>query len=104
MDFKLSKTHLLMQEMFRKFAETEIKPLAEDMDEAEEYSPELLAKLQRYGFFGIPYSREYGGVGSFASPPPRPWSTTAPSTRTPAWIRTATSWTPPPGCGYAAGP
>ena len=64
MDFKLSKTHLLMQEMFRKFAETEIKPLAEDMDEAEEYSPELLAKLQRYGFFGIPYSREYGGVGS----------------------------------------
>ena len=29
MDFKLSKTHLLQQEMYRKFAETEIKPIAE---------------------------------------------------------------------------
>ena len=32
MDFKLSKAHLLQQEMFRKFAETEIKPIAKDMD------------------------------------------------------------------------
>ena len=31
MDFKLSKTHLLQQEMYRKFAETEIKPIAEEM-------------------------------------------------------------------------
>lgn len=64
MDFKLTKTQMLQQEMFRKFAETEIKPIAKDMDEAEEYSPELLKKLQKYGFFGIPYSREYGGQGA----------------------------------------
>ncbi len=63
MDFKLSKTHLLQQEMYRRFAENEIKPLAEDMDETEEYDMELLAKLHKYGFFGIPYSKEYGGVG-----------------------------------------
>ena len=35
MDFKLSNTHLLQQEMYRKFAETEIKPIAEEMDETE---------------------------------------------------------------------
>lgn len=64
MDFKLDKTHLLMQEMFRRFAETEIKPLAKEMDEKETYDPALLAQLQRYGFFGIPYSRQYGGAGS----------------------------------------
>lgn len=64
MDFKLDKTHLLMQEMFRRFAETEIKPLAKEMDEKEAYDPALLAQLQRYGFFGIPYSRQYGGAGS----------------------------------------
>lgn len=64
MDFKLDKTHLLMQEMFRHFAETEIKPLAKEMDEKEAYDPALLAQLQRYGFFGIPYSRQYGGAGS----------------------------------------
>lgn len=64
MDFKLDKSHLLQQELFRRFAETEIKPLAKEMDEKEEYDLELLAKMQEYGFFGIPYSKEYGGAGS----------------------------------------
>ena len=63
MDFKLSKTHLLQQELYRKFAETEVKPLAEEMDETEVFNKELLAKMQKYGLFGIPYSKEYGGVG-----------------------------------------
>ena len=63
MDFKLSKTHQLQQELYRKFAEEEIKPLEEDMDETEQYDMELLKKLHKYGFFGIPYSKQYGGVG-----------------------------------------
>ncbi|MGI6766221.1 MAG: acyl-CoA dehydrogenase [Lentihominibacter sp.] len=63
MDFKLSKTHLLQQEMFRRFAENEVKPLAEEMDETEVFNMDLLAKLHRYGIMGIPYSKEYGGVG-----------------------------------------
>jgi len=63
MDFKLSKTHLLEQELFRRFAENEIKPIAEEMDEKEEYNLELLAKLKKYGFMGIPYSKKYGGAG-----------------------------------------
>ena len=37
MDFKLDKSHLLQQELFRRFAETEIKPLAKEMDEKEAY-------------------------------------------------------------------
>ena len=63
MDFKLSKTHLLQQEMFRKFAETEIKPIAEEMDETEVFSLDLLAKMHKYGLMGVPFSRDYGGVG-----------------------------------------
>ncbi len=63
MDFKLSKTHLLQQEMYRRFAENEVKPLAEEMDETEVYNQELLAKMHKYGLMGIPYSKEYGGVG-----------------------------------------
>ena len=63
MDFKLSKTHLLQQELFRRFAETEIKPIAEEMDETEVFNLDLVEKLQRYGLMGIPYSRNYGGVG-----------------------------------------
>ena len=64
MDFKLDKSHLLQQQLFRNFAETEIKPLAKEMDEAERYDLDLLAKMQKYGFLGIPYSKEYGGCGS----------------------------------------
>ena len=63
MDFKLTKEQQLAQELFRKFAETEIKPLAHDMDETEQLDMELLGKMQKYGFFGIPYSKEYGGAG-----------------------------------------
>jgi butyryl-CoA dehydrogenase len=63
MDFKLSKTHLLQQEMFRRFAENEVKPLAEEMDETEVFNMDLLAKMHRYGIMGIPYSKDYGGVG-----------------------------------------
>lgn len=64
MDFALSKQHQLQQQLYRRFAQTEIKPLAHDMDEAEEYSPQLLQKMQEAGLFGIPYSTEYGGAGA----------------------------------------
>ena len=64
MDFKLDQPHQLQQELFRRFAEKEIRPLAKDMDENEAYDLALLAKLQKYGFLGIPYSRQYGGCGS----------------------------------------
>ena len=64
MDFKLDKAHQLQRELFRNFAEAEIRPLAKEMDEKEAYDMDLLAKLQRYGFLGIPYSKEYGGAGS----------------------------------------
>ena len=64
MDFTLSKTHILQQDLFRRFAENEIRPLAAEMDEAETYSMELLKKMQDLGFFGIPYPAKYGGGGS----------------------------------------
>ncbi|MEA4893527.1 MAG: acyl-CoA dehydrogenase family protein [Peptococcaceae bacterium] len=64
MDFKLDRSHRLQQELFRSFAEKEIKPLAKEMDENEAYDLDLLKKMQKYGFLGIPYSKEYGGCGS----------------------------------------
>lgn len=64
MDFKLPKTHILLQELYRKFAQTEVKPLAREMDETETYSMELVEKMQKCGFFGIPYSKKYGGGGA----------------------------------------
>ena len=63
-EFKLTKEQLLAQQMFRDFAETEIKPIARDMDETEEFSMELLEKMKKFGLMGIPYSKEYGGEGA----------------------------------------
>lgn len=63
MDFSLSKEHLLVREMYRKFAEAEVKPLAEEIDEEERFPIETVEKLGRYGMLGIPFPKEYGGAG-----------------------------------------
>ncbi|MGI5848664.1 MAG: acyl-CoA dehydrogenase [Christensenellales bacterium] len=64
MDFKLSPEHLLLQQMYRNFAENEVKPLAETIDEEERFPSETIIKLARYGFMGIPFPKEYGGQGA----------------------------------------
>lgn len=64
MDFTLSKEHKLLQEMYRSFAETEVKPLAEEVDEEERFPLETVEKFARYGFLGIPFPKEYGGQGA----------------------------------------
>ena len=63
MEFGYSKEQVLLREMYKKFAETEIKPLAEELDEEERFPAESIPKLARYGFMGIPFPKEYGGAG-----------------------------------------
>ena len=62
-DFTLSPEHEELQALYRKFAEERIKPIAREMDETEVYSMELLSEMQECGFFGIPFSADYGGAG-----------------------------------------
>ncbi len=64
MDSKLSKKHQLQQELYRRFAQNEVKPIAREMDENEEFSLDLLEKMQKCGFLGIAFSRDYGGAGA----------------------------------------
>lgn len=63
-DFKLTKKQLLAQQLFKSFAENEVKPVATEMDETEEFNMDLLAKMQKYGLMGIPYDKKYGGAGA----------------------------------------
>lgn len=63
MDLKLDKEHLLLQQMYRAFAENEVEPVAADVDATEEVPMENVKKMARYGFFGIPFPKEYGGQG-----------------------------------------
>ena len=66
MDFTLPKEHVLLRELYKKFAETEVKPFAEETDEQERFPVETVKKLARYGFMGIPFPKEYGGAGGDA--------------------------------------
>ena len=63
MDFHLSKEHLLVRKMYREFAETEVKPLAEELDEEERFPMETVEKMAKLGMMGIYFPKEYGGAG-----------------------------------------
>ena len=63
MNFSLSKKHLLAQSLYRSFAEDEVKPLAQEVDEREEFPRETVRKMAKCGFMGIPVPKEYGGQG-----------------------------------------
>lgn len=63
MDFKLDKQHEMALQLFKEFAENEVKPLAQEVDETEAFPAETVAKMQKLGFMGIPIAKEYGGQG-----------------------------------------
>ena len=63
MDFTLSKKHEMARSLFKEFAETEVKPYAQETDETEQFPAETVAKMQKYGFMGIPIEKEFGGQG-----------------------------------------
>lgn len=64
MDFRMDKEHLLLQQMYQAFAENEVEPIAADVDATEEVPMENVKKLAKYGFFGIPFPKEFGGQGA----------------------------------------
>lgn len=57
----LTEAHEELRHRVREFAEKEIKPLAAELDEKEEFSVELTARMGDMGFFGVQVPREYGG-------------------------------------------
>ena len=63
MDFMLDKKHEMAKNMFREFALNEVKPLAQEIDETEEFPAETVAKMAKAGMMGIPVPKEYGGQG-----------------------------------------
>ena len=63
MDFVLSKEQEMARTLFKEFAENEVKPLAQEVDETEHFPRETVEKMQKLGFMGIPQPKEYGGQG-----------------------------------------
>ena len=54
MDFTLSKEHEMARTLFRDFAQNEVKPLAQEVDETEQFPKETVEKMKKLGFLGIP--------------------------------------------------
>ena len=63
MDFTLRKEHEMARALFKEFAEKEVKPLAQEVDETEEFPRVTVDKMAKNGFLGIPVPKEYGGQG-----------------------------------------
>lgn len=63
MNFTLRKEHEMARTLFREFAEKEVKPLAQEVDETEIFPRGTVEKMAANGFMGIPVPREYGGQG-----------------------------------------
>ena len=64
MDFHLSKEQEMLRKLFREFAENEVKPLAQAVDEEERFPAETVKKMAKLGMMGIYLPREYGGAGA----------------------------------------
>ena len=64
MDFHLSKEQEMLRKLFREFAENEVKPLAQEVDEEERFPMETVKKMAKLGMMGIYLPKEYGGSGA----------------------------------------
>lgn len=60
----LSEDELAFRDAVREFAEGEVKPLVNQMDEHAQMEPTLIPKLFEMGLMGIETPEQYGGAGS----------------------------------------
>jgi short-chain 2-methylacyl-CoA dehydrogenase len=63
MDFTLSTEHEILRNSVRDFAENEIRPIAGELDEREEFSYETMKAMADLGLFGMFVPEDYGGQG-----------------------------------------
>ena len=63
MDFSLATEHEILRNSVRNFALKEIQPQARDLDEREEFSPDLTRAMGNLGLFGMVVPEDYGGQG-----------------------------------------
>ncbi len=61
LDFDLAEEQEMVRKMIRTFAEKEIAPVAQELDDKEEFSVPLTHRMGELGLFGLYVSEEYGG-------------------------------------------
>ncbi|MCX6394314.1 MAG: acyl-CoA dehydrogenase family protein [Solirubrobacterales bacterium] len=63
MNFDLSDEHRLLRDSVREFAEGEVAPIAEEIDHNKRFPTEIIEKMGKLGWMGIPFPEEVGGGG-----------------------------------------
>lgn len=63
LNFDLSEDAQMIRDSVREFAEEVIRPKARELDEKEEFSPEICRHMGQLGYFGFCIPEKYGGNG-----------------------------------------
>jgi butyryl-CoA dehydrogenase len=66
MDFALTEDQKMLRTMVRDFAERELEPIADEIDEEARFPAESIKKAAELGLMGIGYPEKYGGSGGGA--------------------------------------
>ena len=61
--YQVDEKYEMIRMAVREFAESEVKPIAGELDENEEFSVSLTKKMGDIGLFGMVVPEEYGGQG-----------------------------------------
>ena len=62
LSFELTEEQKILRATVRDFAQNEIAPVAQELDDKEQFSVELTRKMGELGLFGMFVSEEYGGT------------------------------------------
>src|SRR2546429_9840787 len=62
-DLELTEEQKLLQKSVREFAESEVRPLAKELDETGRFPRELFEKAAELGLTGVPFRSEERRVG-----------------------------------------
>jgi butyryl-CoA dehydrogenase len=62
-DLELSEEQKLLQKSVREFAESEVRPLAKELDETGHFPRELFKKAAELGLTGVAFPEQEGGAG-----------------------------------------
>ena len=58
----LTEEHNMIRKTVRDYAEREVKPVAQELDEKAEFSIQLTKRMGELGFFGLRTPQEFGGI------------------------------------------
>jgi butyryl-CoA dehydrogenase len=64
MNFELTEDQLLIREMVREFAQTEVAPIAAEIDRDHRFPEELIPQMAKLNILGVPIPEEFGGAGA----------------------------------------